>query len=947
MQSIRNRVRQGCFALVLALWGGGVGAGDGHVMPLDLLKHVQGDAALHLKRLEGGVIEWTLPQGKYETLLFDLEDCGIDPTRYDEIRFEIQSTVSQVRTHWVLHGHLDPGQVSSWYLKFKTPTGVWREGRYSLHLDDDGVYLSKGKNPEGFQRWLKITLGPRILGYPGEPKERRALIRNVRFVRHRVAADFRLAEVEQVSNSAEAASIYKLRLRNQTEEEQTVRLDPDVAGRLHHFRADAPESVTLAAGETQVVPVRIAIPRTSAMARAPLYAEPAFVEVRVPGVPDGDVLPLRGYRRWPMWGVVPIYSYHTWTHAEFAAWLGARAKAMPGAAAWSEGVVQKAEGALKHDWPIPDFGPAAHNLSYRCAKCKNWLKPATPTSLHKHVCPTCKRVFDHDEHMDRAYLLNYNSARAGNVQSLALAWLITGEEKYAAKAKRLLEKYAAGRPHMPNHGTRSTSAGARLALNTLHASYVIPVFAQGYYYLRAAPVLDESSRRAIEAFLRDAGETVVQHSVEYGNQQSEHLRAYGTVGLATGFWPLAAEAIHGEFGFHEVVEYGFSEDGIAPEAGAYHRASFGALNHLAEFAHPLGVNLYTPRFQRVFDGSLASGLASGSYELAYRVYRSPAYLRRLPARDAKRLARATVLHGVIGLPDVEAMPIRSLHMEGAGYVFLRRGNAADYREIRLNYIKQFDRTEQDRFTTFFFRNGRQVDGTVGRIGYASPHSHWMYHTAAHNCIVVDGAKETGSRGRLLAFNDAAEAPVAVVASDPERPLYDGVAQLRCIALLGDAYIVFDRVVCDAPRTIDRYQYGKGKAQLKVDSAQPVDGSLPATPEAGGFQNLHGGACGETLRIDFTGGLKMRLISDGPMEAYRAVTYGGYQARPMEVTFARRAAADSATFLAAFTVGDEAQPPELALVRTDPDDLAFEVRSQEATHVVRIRPGSGAVEVRAK
>ena len=913
------------------------GAADRFVAPIDLTRHVESDKRLHLKKLDENTYEWTLPRGKRETLLFDLEKMEIDPARYDEIRFEIKSTVSQVRTHWMLHGHLDPGQLSSWYLKFKTPTGEWREGRYSLHLDDDGVYLSKGKNPHQMPRWLKITLGPRVLGYPGEPKRRRALIRNVRFVRHRVAADFRLEETEIQTNEAGVSYRYKLHLHNQTDGEQDVRFKLDSTGSLHYFEADGPESLTLPGGAKRTVPVQVFMPRQEAMKRAPLYSEPLFPQVRVPGAADSDVVPLRGYRKWPMWGTVPVFNDHSWRPAEFQAYLSAREKAMPGIARWKEKVEKAARGAMKHDWPIPDFGPPEHNLSYRCADCKVWLKPATPTSLHKHVCPKCGKVFDHDEHMDRAYLLNYHSGRAKNVKNLALAWLATGEEKYARKAEKMLLKYAAGYPEMPSHGTRSTAAGARLGWSTLHASYVIPVFSEAYYFLRKAPVLDDVSRRRIEQFLRTAGRTVVQHSVEYGNQQSEHLRAYGTAGLATGFWPLAAEAVHGEFGYHEVVEYGFSEDGIAPEAGAYHRASFGALNHLAEFGYSLGLNLYTPRFKRVFDGSIAAGLGGASYETAYRVYRDPAYLRRLPARDSRNIALDTILHGMPDLPDAEEMPIRSRHLTGAGYVFLRKGNAGDYREIRINYIKQFDRTEHDRLTTFFYRNGRQVDDTVGRIGYASPHSGWMYHPAAHNCIVIDGQTQHAQRGRLVAYEPSPDHPVAVVANDPETPFYPGVKQLRCIALLGDSYVVFDHVSADNPRTIDRYQYGKGKATLHIDDAREIEGGLPDLPEKGEFHGIRGGRCGQSLRLDFGNGLKMRLVSDGTMEAYRAITQGGYQARPMEVTFARRPETRTATFLAAFTLGEKSSPPELKILRTDPADLAFEVRTVEKAYSVRIRP----------
>ena len=160
--------------------------------------------------------------------------------------------------------------------------------------------------------------------------------------------------------------------------------------------------------------------------------------------------------------------------------------------------------------------------------------------------------------------------------------------------------YAAGHPKMPIVGTRSTSGQSKMGANSLHSSYVIPVFAEAYTYLANAPTLDAEKRQKIVRFLKEMGRNVIQHSVEYNNQQAEHFRAYGSVGIATGFWPFAAEAIYGDFGFHEVAEYGYSEDGIAHEGGGYHVAVFHAMNEFAALAYSQGVNLFTARFKRVF-----------------------------------------------------------------------------------------------------------------------------------------------------------------------------------------------------------------------------------------------------------------------------------------------------------------------------------------------------------
>jgi len=916
-----------------------------HVVELDLTQHLPNDK-LQIRKAQDGLFEWSLPDGNRQTLTIDLKARGIDPKQFDEIRLELRPLGSQVGLHTAVLGHPEKDLKTSWYLKFKAPAGRWSSGRFDLHLDDDGLFAGKVKNPEDNGK-LQMRLYRRILGYPGEPVWRKALFRNIKLVKRLVSAEFRILETEIVQDAGEVSYIYQLHVRNNTKQAQKAELELDSQKTLREFQASAPEtSFELQPGEEKTIPVRAFIPLTKAKALPPLYAEPLIPKVFVPGVQDSDVIPLKGYRRWPMWGVVPVFHTRRWEPPTFQAFLDARQKAMPQIAGWRAGVVRAAEGALKYQWPVPDFGPPGHDQGYRCRKCKRWLAPVTPVSLHHHHCPSCKQEFKNNDYYDRAWLMRYNSRRAHDVRNLARAWLVTGEVRYAEKATEMLMAYVEGHPKMPIVGTRSTSGGSKIGANTLHSSYVIPVFAEGYSLLSPAPCLDEEKRNQIVGLLKAMGRNVIQHSVEYNNQQAEHFRAYGSVGLATGFWPMAAEAISGEFGFHEVAEYGYSEDGIAHEGGGYHRAVFGAMNHLAAFAYGFGVNLYTPRFKRVFDGSIPAGFAgSASYELAYEVYRDPQYLPILAGRRA-RGGEAAALLGVLGLPDVERLPARSVLLPGAGYIYLKKGTAADWAGISLNYIKQFDRTERDRFTTFFLRNGSQVDSTIGRITYGSPHGSWMYATAAHNTIVIDGQNSEAREGRLLVFDPSPQAPIAVVATIPGTPLYKGVSQVRGIALIEDLYVVFDRVECGVPRTIDRYQYGKGKAVLKFET-----GELAALPEhrpaKGEFSQMEGGRCGKELRVDFANGLKMRLVSDGEMDAYKGLTIGGYQAHPMEFTFARRPKCKQATFLATFSLGANLEPPPLKIVKTDAKEMIFEIALKEKTYLLRVTPEERSAAISEK
>lgn len=674
---------------------------------------------------------------------------------------------------------------------------------------------------------------------------------------------------------------------------------------------------------------------------APGYGERICPKVSVDGLPDSDVQPLLGYRNMYMWAVVPVKS-EPWTPARLQARVAEAAKFMK-VDGWKQGVIAKADGALKYDWPAFDwltpgmkpFATPFWGQSYRCPVCKDpTLLSDPPNDIHRHVCPNCKKVIANDPFFDQCARQEYFRHRFADIRTLAMAWLLTGDGNYADKAITIMLAYADAYPKMTVAGYRSTGGSSRLAKYTLIVTWCLPDFAEGYALLAAYPGLDKAKRQRIETMLVDAGLREERHGGEFNNQQAEFIRTYGSVALVTGYWPLLGEALHGDFGWDAMVEYGYSEDGIGHEGQAYHVASWQAQNNFATFAFDRGLNLMTPRFKRIYDGSLAMGYGHGSlYELAYRVYQEPAYLakfeegRRYPGESA-------ILCGVPNAPKAASVPAVSKLLDGMGYIFLRRGNAADSWEIHLNYKEQFDRTEQDHFTTFFFRNGVQADAAVGRMSYTTPGGDWMYFTPAHNVIVIDGQNSRGTVGELVAYKGDGDTPFAVVADNPPGTLYEGVRQLRAIALLGDAYVVFDRVVCDQPRTIDRYQWGKGKAALafKAEPATPAK-----IPEAGRYKDIDAGPCSREMRIDFENGLKMRLVADQDMTGYKAVSFGGYMGTPMEVTWARLDNCKEANLLAVFSFGKDTQPPAAKIVKSTDDEIVIEVKDKEKTYTMTISP----------
>ncbi len=432
-----------------------------HSVQLDLLKH-EANAKLRIRKIAPAEYEWHLNDGSRQTLVLDFKKLGINVRDYDEIRFDLKPLVSQVGIIAVMLGHPVSRQSSGWYLKFRAPTGVWSSGRFDLHLDDDGVFrrLSPDASKDG---QFHIRLYRRLLGYPGEPLWRKAHIRNFRLVKRLVSVDFDILGAEINEDKGEISYTYPLRIRNNTDQKQTVELEIDSAKTLKYFEAAAPDKKSeLSAGEAKTVPVRMFISTKKAMSLAPLYSEPLIPRVSIPGVADSDVIPLMGYRRWPMWASVPLFNQKHWTPPAFQAEVAAKAKYFPSVASWKMGIIRRADGAMKYDWPVPLDGPPGHDQGYRCRKCSRWLEPKTPVSFNHHHCPKCKQEFVDNDFLNKAWIRRYHSRRAKNMQDLAKAWLLTGNVGYADKAIDILIAYADAHPKLAIKGERSTSGASKL-----------------------------------------------------------------------------------------------------------------------------------------------------------------------------------------------------------------------------------------------------------------------------------------------------------------------------------------------------------------------------------------------------------------------------------------------------------------------------------------------------
>ena len=263
------------------------------VFPLDLVKQHEANDKLQIKELGQGEYEWSLPDGLGQKMDINLKKLGVDPKNYDELRFDLMPHGSQVGLHAKLFGMPGEKDVSSWYTKFRTGTDEWGFGRFELRVDDDGAFLQ----PENVRAGLLcFELYPRVLGIPGEPKWRKAILRNPRLIKWAVAADFEPRDVKIAITDTEISYTFPLRLKNRTDKAVKANIEIDSEKGLKSFKTEpsGTTSVDLAAGEEKIIPIRVFMTAKDAKALAPGYGERICPKVSVAGLPDSEVQPLLG-----------------------------------------------------------------------------------------------------------------------------------------------------------------------------------------------------------------------------------------------------------------------------------------------------------------------------------------------------------------------------------------------------------------------------------------------------------------------------------------------------------------------------------------------------------------------------------------------------------------------------------------------------------------------------
>ena len=480
----------------------------------------------------------------------------------------------------------------------------------------------------------------------------------------------------------------------------------------------------------------------------------------------------------------------------------ARAQRYPWAKTQLDGIVRGADKIVKASLNVPDE-PGQWSHHYVCKKCGARLRH----SKGKHVCGKCSETYTGWPY-DQVVITRVHNGNWANVRALGLAYALTGNEAYAAKAREILLAYADKYLTYPLHDKRgklSRSAG-RVFAQTLNEGVGIIGVAWGYDLIYNSPCLSADDRRKIESrFLRAVVETIRRHDAGISNWQSWHNAGMAAVGFCLQDAKIVSDAINGKSGLRfqfakSILPDGFWYEGTA----AYHYYALSAIRWAAEAAHAAGINVYDNaahkslytapieyvfpdlRFPAVNDSNVFPITGQhGLYELAYARFGDPKFLT--VARHGKRNSLEALLWGPDELPPPPTLALASKDFKGLGAAVLRQGSGKDQTYVHLDYGPHGGgHGHPDKLTIILFALGRQLAPDPSRLAYAAPlHGSWYRQTFAHNTVCVDAKNQRSTKGKLTLFSSQ---PGLAIAQAECNTAYAGVKMRRTVAVT-DSYVI--------------------------------------------------------------------------------------------------------------------------------------------------------------
>jgi hypothetical protein len=558
----------------------------------------------------------------------------------------------------------------------------------------------------------------------------------------------------------------------------------------------------------------------------------------------------------------------------------------------------------------------------------------------EHICPVDHEILRGDpsrpeRDFDACVISGTHDRYAREVQRAGVVYQITGDARYADRAREILLAYAAKYASYPLHTTRGAAqiGGGHVHSQTLDESvWLIPI-AQGADLIW--DTLSEADRESIARglFLPAARDTILAHRMGIHNIQNWKNSAVGLTGLLLGDESLIRAAIDDpDRGYRAQMSTGVQPDGAWFEgAWGYHFYTLSAVWPLTEAARNCGIDLYGEPLKKMFLAPIQLAMPNGVlpafndstevnvrndlYELAYARYQDPALARGLPA--GARRSEFALWFGNDDLPAAAAKSLGSRNSTASGYAILERGEGMQATWLCLKYGPHGGgHGHPDKNNFVLYARGKVLFPDPGTRPYGSPlHNGWDKTTLAHNTLVVDGKSQSEATGKSLAFGDN-------FAMTDAGAIYPGVRFIRTAVMVNENLILFvDRITSDKPHTFDLANHLAGAWRNLPPGA-------PVTPPP--YEHLRDTLARETsnaVTLTTDAGVAISLAGIAPTEVITATGVGKSTEDRVPMAIFRRTAQQADYIWAISLTGS---PVDLALRKSSADEVSVSVEQATIT-----------------
>ena len=516
------------------------------------------------------------------------------------------------------------------------------------------------------------------------------------------------------------------------------------------------------------------------------------------------------------------------TNAEMAANLRQRAQADP----WTRGAVEfcvaRGDDLVANPVELPSTYDGIWTDHYACLDCGvmiTWRRDHP----RDHLCPKCRTIY-RGENYDAGWWTHYHWFLVPQVRDTGIAYLATGDEKYARAVHNALMQYAHRYESYPIFGQFGPDdiTGSRITAETIGESlhFLIPLL-MGYDFTASSAIYSAADHEQV----RELSQQVVK-IIRRFNPGQMNWQVLNNIGVAAASllcrdrW-LLDEVINGPVGFHyhmadSVLPYGFWFEGTI----GYHCLVTRLFLEEAMMLKRSGITFaQTDRLRQMVD--FVVNLSDD-----YGVLPVPGDSRPSKLSDNDHTNMIRVLQALVEDYPVAIEQTDAYHPGDYG---------SDYSEhyVRLIYGPLQTVTDRDErslcidlpdagmsvvggkntqlFTryarasgghshsdamaiTFNYQGNRLlVDSSV--ITYSHPaYLGYYIKTLSHNALLVDGATIAALPATRTLFVD--EGPVLLFETYSDN-LYPGVEQRRCTLLIDDRFLVdWYKVDSDREHTLD-------------------------------------------------------------------------------------------------------------------------------------------------